>query len=159
MNAQLYTNGKRWGGPVKTRHNWTEDDDIALLVAIDEVGPLKDHYERQGYRTAAPWWNAVAGRLHTLREGAVRVTGSACRARFARLEEGYPHAHPSEVVARSAGAWDRVAEMVAKAEQAAVIHVRRTLTDLRRINADDLGDAGLDALLLAGLDRVGPEVG
>ena len=142
---------------MKTRHVWLEDDDIALLCAIDEVGPLKDHYERQGYRTAEPWWNAVAGRLHTLREGAVRVTGSACRARFARLEEGYPHAYPSEVVARSAGAgaWDRVAEMVARAEQEAVIHVRRTLTDLRRINADDLGDAGLDALLEAACLRVG----
>jgi len=144
---------------MKTRHNWTEDDDIALLVAIDEVGPLKDHYERQGYRTAEPWWNAVAGRLHTLREGAVRVTGSACRARFARLEEGYPHAHPSEVVARSAGAWDRVAEMVAKAEQDASRRrstdspTRRPLHATGAVVADVTSDGILGLLTIAECGR------
>lgn len=68
----------------RTRHTWTEDDDIALLVAIDDVGGLAEHYERQGY-ARVHWWDAVAGALHKRRPTTV-VTGSACRARWARID-------------------------------------------------------------------------
>lgn len=32
----------------RRRHDWTEADDIGLMLAIDEVADLREHYQGQG---------------------------------------------------------------------------------------------------------------
>ena len=114
---------------MRTRHTWEQEDDIGLLVAIDDTAALREHYPRQGYASDAPWWDAVAGRLHTLREGAITVTGAACRARYARLEETFEKAprHNDWDVARA-----RVEHMEVETRQ----WLLEQLRDLERLAAD-----------------------
>ena len=128
------------------RHEWIEDDDIALLIAIDECKALREHYSRQGY-AQGPWWDAVAGRLCSLREGQIVVTGSACRARFARLdavgpEEGWE--------TTTFDGWERAAEIVAAWERTATDDLGLGLERAAEI-AHDLGEHHVLALLQAAL--------
>jgi hypothetical protein len=108
----------------RTRHAWIEEDDIALLLAIDEAGPLRDHYERQGYK-AEPWW-ASRSRVRLAGHGSL-----AWRRKAGCRRTAYPTSSP-----RTSGT--KVASMVAQHESAAREHIVATL----------------QALLEAALDRV-----
>ena len=134
-------------------HTWTEEDDIALLLAIEEVGLARDPDECQGSK-AEPWWDTVAGNLYAIREGSARVTGFECRVRFTLLEEegGVPPDGVLDVV--SPDIWDKVVLLVARHESTVREHVVAVLWDLMRVVRNDLGEEGLLALLEAALDQV-----
>lgn len=138
-------------GDGRTRHDWTEDDDIGLYVAIDDVSALMEHYDRQGYSKSA-WWDSVAGRLHHLREGKVRVTGSACRARWQRLEAANAPEMISESDAVSV-AWNQAAKIVSKWESEARSEIEKCVHSAYWV-AVELGDHYCVGVLDAALKAV-----
>lgn len=63
-------------------HKWIVEDEEKLAKAVEECGPLLEHYTEQGC-TVKSWWDSVAGRLLP----DIKVTGAACARHFKRMME------------------------------------------------------------------------
>ena len=96
-----------------SRHDWTEDDDSALLDAIAACEPLVARLAETKEPRAA-WWSAVAGRLLP----AVLVTGGACRSRHRRIIELQRLAVEAEIMpGKMSDGWTRAAELAERVER------------------------------------------
>lgn len=89
----------------KKCHQWTRDQELKLIEAVETCEPLFRHFEEQSNAyTKLDTWDAVAGRM--LPE--VVVTGAACKRRFDKLM--------SDKLNRCAG-WDELEHMVNEYER------------------------------------------
>lgn len=124
----------------RTRHDWTEEDDIGLLLAVEQCADLAEHYRRQG-RPECQWWDAVAGVLHRLRDGQIRVTGAACRARWGRIEDT-----PAGPGQPEMDGWQRASAILARWVPEARGELLRRIEEAADL-AVELGDGHVAAVL------------